>query len=163
MYRYGSWKFIVDYVGTRTERQVMSHAQSIHAKRKRDEKRGERQSMAKARDAEQTSVVAKLAKTTAGGRVNPSPAKVRKLMPATDTLLLSQEARHSLELPFEETAKESSTLLLSTSKSGGNSIAPDSPLCSPPQDIMIGSFFSDDDLFELIDTPSPPMGKAFTL
>ncbi|ETI50483.1 hypothetical protein F443_06000 [Phytophthora nicotianae P1569] len=38
-YRYGSWKLIADHVGTRTERQVMSHAQSIRAKRKRAEDR----------------------------------------------------------------------------------------------------------------------------
>ncbi|GMF17508.1 unnamed protein product [Phytophthora lilii] len=29
LYRYGSWKNIADYVGTRTETQVLSHAQSI--------------------------------------------------------------------------------------------------------------------------------------
>ncbi|EGZ24367.1 hypothetical protein PHYSODRAFT_380386, partial [Phytophthora sojae] len=35
MYRYGSWRQIAAHVGTRTERQVLSHAQSIRAKEKR--------------------------------------------------------------------------------------------------------------------------------
>ncbi|POM64177.1 Hypothetical protein PHPALM_20330 [Phytophthora palmivora] len=42
MFRYGSWKRIAEYVGTRTERQVQSHAQSIRAKRKRAENRRKR-------------------------------------------------------------------------------------------------------------------------
>jgi hypothetical protein len=37
MYRYGSWKLIADHVGTRSVRQVTSHAQSIRLKRKRAE------------------------------------------------------------------------------------------------------------------------------
>ncbi|KAG3160675.1 hypothetical protein PI124_g5598 [Phytophthora idaei] len=39
MYRYGSWKQIADHVGSRTERQVLSHAQSIRARKKKDEER----------------------------------------------------------------------------------------------------------------------------
>ncbi|KAG1703879.1 hypothetical protein DVH05_006886 [Phytophthora capsici] len=146
MYRYGSWKLIADYVGTRTDRQVMSHAQSIRAKRKRTEKREEQQRMTKN---EQRGEPTKLAKTTAGGRVN-SLAGITT--PTTDTP--SQEARHSLELP-DETAKG-----LSSTKA---SEAFDSPLCSPPPDFLIGSFLSDEDFFELIDPLSPLTGETFTL
>ncbi|KAL3672175.1 hypothetical protein V7S43_002838 [Phytophthora oleae] len=39
MYRYGSWKQIAAYVGTRTERQVLSHAQSIRARKEKTEAR----------------------------------------------------------------------------------------------------------------------------
>ncbi|KAF1794938.1 Myb domain [Phytophthora cactorum] len=42
LFRYGSWKCIADHVGTRTVTQVMSHAQSVRAKRKRAEEREKR-------------------------------------------------------------------------------------------------------------------------
>ncbi|KAG1703878.1 hypothetical protein DVH05_006885 [Phytophthora capsici] len=39
MFRYGSWKQIAGYVGTRTERQVLSHAQSIRARKEKGKQR----------------------------------------------------------------------------------------------------------------------------
>ncbi|POM64176.1 Hypothetical protein PHPALM_20329 [Phytophthora palmivora] len=42
LFRFGSWKRIADHVGTRTVSQVMSHAQSVRAKKKRCEDREKR-------------------------------------------------------------------------------------------------------------------------
>ncbi|KAK1932025.1 Myb-like protein J [Phytophthora citrophthora] len=142
LYRYGSWKLIADYIKTRTDRQVMSHAQSIRAKRKRAEKREKQQNMA-------NGVPTKVSKTTEGGRVD------RKAQMLTSTIDTSQEGRHSLEVA-EEIGKECTTRPLSSTKLSN------SPLCSPPPDILVGSFLNDEDLFELIDTPSP-IGETFTL
>ncbi|POM58128.1 Hypothetical protein PHPALM_37271 [Phytophthora palmivora] len=43
LFRFGSWKRIADHVGTRTVSQVMSHAQSVRAKKKRVIKLGSSQ------------------------------------------------------------------------------------------------------------------------
>jgi len=45
-YRHGSWKLIASCVGTRTDRQVMSHAQSIREKNKRYERWQQRSQVA---------------------------------------------------------------------------------------------------------------------
>ncbi|KAG3096782.1 hypothetical protein JG687_00003146 [Phytophthora cactorum] len=79
-YRYGSWKFIAEHVGTRTERQVMSHAQSIRAKRKRADEREKRDQLG------HTSSAAHKSARTRTASVSSTPdaishAKARKLTP----------------------------------------------------------------------------------
>ncbi|POM64175.1 Hypothetical protein PHPALM_20328 [Phytophthora palmivora] len=56
IFRYGSWKQIAEYVGSRTERQVLSHAQSIRARKKKDEERRQTESTSKLKAVDQDAI-----------------------------------------------------------------------------------------------------------
>ncbi|GMF20961.1 unnamed protein product [Phytophthora fragariaefolia] len=220
---YGSWKLIADHVGTRTERQVMSHAQSIRAKRKRAE---ERDQDVQLRDAVSSRSVIergkpnKTMKTTglSSRRLNKSLSEAstnvdRKLTPeelliasfANPSSIPSKDGR-TAKAPFaihynakatstssyagvpnstsgdgvdfsvqsEQRADATPSLLAADAPSeaaaategSDPSLLPetclkakagidlDSPLCSPPVDVLRDSILSDESLLSLHDTPS---------
>lgn len=91
-YRYGSWKLVANHVGTRTESQVLSHAQSIRAKRKRAEERKKRQTGLAAAPTESTGAQASktqnarchlLTNVTKARAVEVTAAPTKTVKPAT--------------------------------------------------------------------------------
>ncbi|KAL3672178.1 hypothetical protein V7S43_002841 [Phytophthora oleae] len=168
MFRFGSWKLIANYVGTRTERQVMSHAQSIRAKRKRTEEREKRE------EAGLGSSSHKSARTGASGDSRTQTLSPEELLvvsmsmpyPATSATTLSSTAIStgvaSLSptlAAFDENAtlqteEDNSTLSLSTEEGSKPCVGLDLDVCSPPLHVLVEMALSDEELFELLDFTS---------
>jgi hypothetical protein len=204
LYRYGSWRLIADYVGTRSVRQVMSHAQSIRAKRKRA-REGEREhAPSKARsfglaaaptrnptpeEILRASMNTSLPNSCVSGKSDVAGAAkdfhsdVTSISTdvATSTFASKEpsggggsgEQEQSLFLASTTTGttKESDEALqspLPTKQSccgrhadEGLDLENEAPLCSPPHDILQGSFLSDEDLLELFNSPQTQLAAQF--
>ncbi|KAJ8561764.1 hypothetical protein ON010_g7915 [Phytophthora cinnamomi] len=87
IYRFGSWKQIAGHVGSRTERQVMSHAQSIRVKEKRAEERKKRHQTVKIPSSVDVASLRPTAPSVLSASSHMPPAKMRKLTP--EELLLA--------------------------------------------------------------------------
>ncbi|KAJ8561766.1 hypothetical protein ON010_g7916 [Phytophthora cinnamomi] len=187
-YRYGSWKLIADHVGTRTERQVMSHAQSIRAKRKRAENRDPlksnkntritsnapgRSSPAEVRNPTlEELLVASLANPPVPTRSNSGHSESVPTIMANhpDANSTPGEIRLGVDFPYCGDGDEDRAGVQSAFRKGrGNAsipvsqpekrpkpkagVDPDSPLCSPPLDILRESGLSNESLLDLLDIP----------
>jgi len=201
-FRYGSWKLIADHVGTRTERQIMSHAQSIRAKRKRTEEREQNgqygpapskprvlrhvaaapkgRSEAPLNTPSIPTTPGELQRTThpvalaASGAFEQSDSLAATMVNGSNVLRVSTDASTSGLAANGGGEQIPSAFLASTSTDNDKGCLPvlptrdssfphyvdaglhlqdEVPLCSPPHNILRGSFLSDEDLFQLLDDP----------
>lgn len=138
LYRYGSWKQIAEYVGTRTERQVLSHVQSIRAKEKRAEERKKRH----------------LTETAGSVSDNSALTQTRNLTPV-ELLAASMDERNVANLPPEVTNRDELQQRSKRSKPNSDSnLSFDAMLGSSSLDMLLDGILGDEDLFEHLEIPS---------
>ncbi|ETP20242.1 hypothetical protein F441_06014 [Phytophthora nicotianae CJ01A1] len=185
MYRYGSWKQIAAHVGSRTERQVLSHAQSIRARKRKDEERqasaiSSRLSLLEARKSTPEELLAASMKgplsvnlpSFVNHRSDVVDASVDTAftdLPPWDLsfdLDLSLTEEFEAKVPVERTNgemtydDEGSELQRSTKRSKLDPAAIvsfDAPLSSSSLEIFLEGVLSDDDVLELLEIPPTPL------
>ncbi|KAF1772715.1 Myb domain [Phytophthora cactorum] len=177
MYRYGSWKQIADHVGSRTERQVLSHAQSIRARKKKDEERrgstiSSRLSLLEARKATPEELLAASMKVPASINRHPSLTTVlrssalglefrsrfivysgfdAKVPVVTNTVRAHEETTNDGEgEDYQRSIKRSRP-----NPNASVSVSFDAPLNSLPLEILLEGVLSEEDLLELLEIQSP--------
>ncbi|KAK1932024.1 Myb-like protein J [Phytophthora citrophthora] len=173
MYRYGSWKQIAAYVGTRTERQVLSHAQSIRARKEKKQPRtaGKSQEMWRnlftetRKSTPEELLAASMADTSPPksllGLGRPSDVNF-----STDTITDFPSMDLSFELNIEDfdvveaneepktDAWEEFTRNKRSRPNSDVSIAFDGLLTSSSMEMLLDGILSDDDLHEILEIPS---------
>ncbi|KAF4132954.1 Myb-like DNA-binding domain [Phytophthora infestans] len=178
MYRYGSWKQIADHVGSRTERQVLSHAQSIRARKKKDEQRkastiASRLSLLETRKATPEELLAASMEVPVSVSL-PSFVDHRAVVMDTsaDTSItdlppwdlsfeldLSFTDEFEVNIPIETTqaaTTEDSEPRMKRSKQNMDTIVTfDAPLTSSPLEISLDGVLNDEDLLDLLEVLSP--------